>query len=75
VIPLVRMNSATASPSSSFIIYSPTTTSRSGRCLQANRPLRERQNGLPAYCDYGRTRLSSQVSSSYRQQVVIIFGR
>jgi hypothetical protein len=30
---------------------------------------------LPAYCDYARTRLSSQVSSSYRQEVVIVFGK
>jgi hypothetical protein len=28
---------------------------------------------LPAYCDYARTRLSSRVSSSYRQQLVMIF--
>jgi hypothetical protein len=28
---------------------------------------------LPAYFDYARTRLSSRVSSSYRQQLVMIF--
>jgi hypothetical protein len=30
---------------------------------------------LAAYCDYARTRLSSQVSSSYRQEVVMVFGK
>jgi hypothetical protein len=28
---------------------------------------------LPAYCDYARTRLSAEVSSSYRQRVVMVF--
>jgi hypothetical protein len=78
VIPLVRMNSATASPSSSFIVYSPSTTSRLARCLQANRPLRERQNGYrpiaimpePAFrhrCRPHTVRKSSWFLANYRQ--------
>ena len=75
VIPLVRMNSATASPSSSFIVYSPSTTSRSARCLQANRPLREQQNGYRPIAIMPEPAFSSQVSSSYRQEVVMVFGK
>jgi hypothetical protein len=52
VIPLVRMNSATASASSSVIVCSPSTMLRTA-VLAANRPLHERQNGS-GYCDRPR---------------------
>ena len=66
VIPLVRMNSATATLSSSDIVHSPSAAPRQTRCLRSNRPLANGRT-VSRPCDWLLNPPPSEVLASRRQ--------
>ena len=66
VIPLVRMNSATATLSSSDMVHSPSAAPRQTRCLRSNRPLANGRT-VSRPCDWLLNPPPSEVLASRRQ--------